>query len=221
MAGMGRDDPRRAEAIRRGTDVARLTGIAVSGIGGLDPAAASCAAANAAGNNGLLRVPAVVTRAAADLTDSPTLHGAADTLEDADQALDRFDEFSNAVDDAVMDMAVTSWNQGIDNAQEHLPQVQSVAQQALAVCPGPHALLCRAALPVGGAVVKGGLDMLRLPETRTEAAMEAALFVGTAGVGKGLRAAYPYVEPFFLPYSIRAGRLLLVVLVGIVCSVDL
>jgi len=205
MADMGADHPGRAEAIQRGTDVARLTGIAVSGIFDLDPAAASCAAANAAGNNGLLRVPAVVTRAVADLTDSPTLHEAADTLEAADQALDRFDEFSNAVDDAVMDMAVTSWNQGIDNAQEHLPQVQSVAQQALAVCPGPYGLLCRAALPVGGAVVKGGLNMLRLPETRTEAAIEAALFVGTAGVGKGLRAAYPYVEPFVLPYAKRAG----------------
>jgi len=66
MADMGADHPRRAEAIQRGTDVARLTGIAVAGIGGLDPAAASHAAANAAGNNAVqLIVPALVVAAEA------------------------------------------------------------------------------------------------------------------------------------------------------------
>jgi len=84
MADMGAHHPGRAEAIQRGTDVARLTGIAVAGVLDLDPAAASCAAANAAGNNSLMLLAAPkttaktgvkmargVAHAVAALTDSP------------------------------------------------------------------------------------------------------------------------------------------------------
>ncbi|MCA0370694.1 MAG: hypothetical protein LCH26_06295 [Proteobacteria bacterium] len=101
MADMGADHPRRAEAIQRGTDVARLTGIAVAGIGGLDPSAASCAAANAAGNNSLMLLapPKTVAKtgvkiargaahAVAALTDSPDARAVAERLDATDESID-------------------------------------------------------------------------------------------------------------------------------------
>ena|GEM_PF-2187863 len=75
-------------AAQRGADIARISAIAFATACGLDPSIASCAAANAAANNGLLKHPAIVTRAVAELTDSSILREAADTVHDLDEFID-------------------------------------------------------------------------------------------------------------------------------------